>query len=815
MAAVVDRRPNQNGTDLNRPRRMLPIVPVIPRALERKFKNLTCNGRSHPLLVRNQAEKAADDSPRSDKLVEGLNAPIDVLEKCEEVNKKVEDGAKAETKEIEPADPKKSVIQPGQDHSGFPMPDTLSASQRLQHEHGGLQPSPLSYPSDGVAVLSNLHSESASSPSQLRDPSADGPINEDTQGDRTQEIFTGPPSFYTSHTPPFDKIQSPSESHYQGYGHQAYNGFQNQYTPPTDSISSPIGFPSGTEKTYSSTSSDVQQNISADMRLGFPNSFYQGYTYSLARLNPSSPSESQPFQRDVTQYDLNTSLSAEEASASPSLNPAVKSQPSYDTLTNLLGSEGARVDTVIDFPPSEQAQYESDDSERGAFSNFNDRREGSSEHSLGSELGPIQTIDHKAIFESSVPARNLEYETWRCAVMRSLNQIVAGVSSYQFTLTDHLLQCFNVDEYSDYHLVVEHEKDKWVAEFRLHSLVLSNCSAWKELEKASSVGQDGKKSLKVLTKNKFLTPQAIQAALRVCYGESPLLFIGSPLHVDPSQNTREVSATWMKNALAFAAAGYLFRIDAVISRGLQIVSRILNWENIDRALIFILFGGLHLDNILSSDLPVKMFSTSSSSSENLNAAATASSNDTMDPKDCDFASKSEMFSWDMHQRTPSSELLCHCLDFIVTNFPESWSLDTSARPLTDINKLPTPSENRPPSNKLRLSQIQFGDHPSENATKASAENVVLSSIILSLPFVLVKYILERIEGPMRDRSMISVVDERERRRSQGLKTGKTPSNQGRPEADHQTNAEWEEYVVLDQCSRLTLQRKWVNSHQPY
>ena len=160
----------------------------------------------------------------------------------------------------------------------------------------------------------------------------------------------------------------------------------------------------------------------------------------------------------------------------------------------------------------------------------------------------------------------------------------------------------------------------------------------------------------------------------------------------------------------------------------------------------------------------------------------------------------------------ANDLLLHCLEFILSRFAESWELDILARPLADIDRLPVTATSRSPLATSRFSQIQFGDHPSEKA-KSCDENIMLSSLLLSLPFPLLNYILDRMDETTRSRNINTIVDERERRRRQAVKCESISWSQRQEAADDWAQAGWKESVVLEN-SRLCLQRKWVGFRAP-
>ena len=238
----------------------------------------------------------------------------------------------------------------------------------------------------------------------------------------------------------------------------------------------------------------------------------------------------------------------------------------------------------------------------------------------------------------------------------------------------------------------------------------------------------------------------------------------------------------MENALAFAAAGQVLQLQSVMARGLRIAAAILTWDNLERAFSFAIdreFGRTWATD--TSVLPPFSFSAT--------APALV----------------------DSHQKTIDAnvDFLYHCLHFILAKCPSSWNLDVSARPMADIDRLPITAESRSPISKSRLSRIQFGDHPSEITAKSNDLSTVLSSILLSVPFGILKYLLDHLDESVKRQNGKNLVLERETRRQRVLQSDSVSSAQKKAAADLWTEAGWEEFVTEAEDSRLLFARKWV------
>lgn len=460
--------------------------------------------------------------------------------------------------------------------------------------------------------------------------------------------------------------------------------------------------------------------------------------------------------------------------------------------------------------PYESARIDDSAGESGITSEFSFRHRASSHSSLGLENDIQQQNELHNRSKIDSPTRPIEYEAWRSSIFESLNETL-NVSLNQQSLADHLLQQFDNDQFADCRLELSHKNDRFeTAQFLLHSVIIAQSPLLKTSLNATAVQEDGIRHLQIQIHDRFITPAAIRAAFRVCYGESPLVFKGC-LHECSSQSTAEVSISWMENALAFAKSGSLLGLEAVSYRGLQIASKVLNWENLETALSFLLGGGMETEWSLENDIRNASFVYATNQSSDHDNANAWGPEEVSVSVNAEKGAESEVRALHNSQKVHSPnmiDMLYQCLHFIIADFPEAWDLDVSCRPLADIDRLPTIPENRSPLSKSKLSLIQFGDLPSERAAKASDEHVVLSSVMLSMPYVFIKYTLDRVPESTRNKNLRDIVEERERRRRRVLKS-KSISFSVRQAAMEYGHAGWEEFVNEDQNSRLSIERKWA------
>lgn len=606
------------------------------------------------------------------------------------------------------------------------------------------------------------------------------------------------PSSYIA-TPPADDIIPQTQTDYRGYGHIPLASSQPEHTPPTDPAPSPKD--DSYDKKSPEILNHVQESPQTSNRPPTPCSFYQGYAYVNVNPEQLSLSVSSTSNHDVPQG--HRSLSHQDEYILP-MSSDGRSDGRFSAKSFNNSSKSHKGGTGMSTNTLRHPVTKNDDSIGETRLSWAQGISPTS--SLGSFPQPYQPVGAGFYAGESFAAKN---ESWRSATLHSLNPPFIEGSPSHNPLTAYLLDQFDVDKYADLRLEVIQERDGLVmAHFRLHSLIMAQNKIWQDLIDASTSEREGSKLLQLRTNDQFVTSRAIEGALRVFYGESSHIFIGSCLHIDLSKQNADTSLAWMDNALSFAASGHLLGLEEVISRGIHIASSILCWDNVEKALSFALHGGL--DPALDPDHALRV--------DSLVLLAKTSTGSIPSPVRGASASLRKRATSGAGSRTPRSKavrsghssLLPYCLDFIALEFPISWSLETSACSLAEIDRLPLIAKDHSPSNKSRLVSIRFGDCPPEILSIARHRDSVLSSVLLSLPFVPLKYILDQLPTSTRSRITGPIVDERERRRIQALKEGKVDWSRRIVDADHLAYLGWKEYAVSKQDSVLTLERRWTN-----
>ncbi|KAL8728155.1 MAG: hypothetical protein Q9181_005447 [Wetmoreana brouardii] len=321
-----------------------------------------------------------------------------------------------------------------------------------------------------------------------------------------------------------------------------------------------------------------------------------------------------------------------------------------------------------------------------------------------------------------------KYKEWCDHALETLEEVTDS-SLCLNALFNHVLDNFNNPTFADCELYISHNSHRFEpAVVSLHSLLIAQNPKLRDLVQDAEVREDGKKQVLLDIQDQYTNPTALKAALRVCYGERPSTNIGYPGDL---ASESEISTVWMNNALALAAAGHLLGMPGVAHRGEQIASIILSWDNLEYALSF----------ALDKDIQRVWGSSTGSSGFPHNA----------------------------------SELLLSCLYFVISNIPEDIRLDLTAKPLSSIDRLPSVSGIASQSSRSRLSRIQFGDLPPETEESFSKHDTLASSILFSLPFEHVKFILDRIQLNLNHQITRPVIEEREHRRLGALNAQASPA----------------------------------------
>ncbi|KAI6250063.1 hypothetical protein HI914_02115 [Erysiphe necator] len=308
-------------------------------------------------------------------------------------------------------------------------------------------------------------------------------------------------------------------------------------------------------------------------------------------------------------------------------------------------------------------------------------------------------------------------------------------------LIKYLSSQFANPTFADYNLELRYSDDR-AAPVRIpgHSLIFARSIKLRHMILSARNETDGvsSKTLLIESDDRFLSTDGVYLAVHRLYG-SPLLDLGAIIPIGPTGQYQlpsiSISNERFDLALGYAAAGHLLKMEVVVDRGCEIASLALNWINLERALDFALDGGL-------------------------------------EPQ------------WKIHSWDPESPratygpsvnlIIVKAIGFICHNLPVHFQLDTSVSEARFALRLPKTLGQRQSCLSSHLSHIKFGDHTAENCSQLETQQiptVVLSRILISLPWELLRYIFESphlantIESlNLRHQILMSVVQEREKRR---------------------------------------------------
>lgn len=470
-------------------------------------------------------------------------------------------------------------------------------------------------------------------------------------------------------------------------------------------------------------------------------------------------------------------------------------------------------------PPHIPSAYDHDSSPIHSAPKSRRRSSARSTLKSGSPLG--RNAETLALGTQLTPESIAGYNnrTQSTPILSSNEQLEAP--SDEISLANQVLLHFNNPQYADSELLVTHEEKIFgPISYSLHSLVISRSPKLRGLlnlyEGCRSA--TGKKFLHLTLTDRSITPKAIDFALRLCYGEPLANFTASIEEMHLPRARAELSASRMRESLAFAAMGHLLQLKSIVLRGLGLAAQILDWDNLEVALSFALQCGIHRENNYSAAVTPVCFPLSARSCET--SPSKASSHDLGSSQDPSTGSAyfnasgpgdssgkgigpaKVRFAWG---------LLLRALEFIAMNLSSDWELDLRARPLADVDRLPVTAETRSPLSKSRLSNVQFGDYPTEYTTTTSSVDTLVSSIVFSLSFVSLRHLVS-LGGNLFKKQLRDIIMEREKRRQTVLHSQSTASTEREAATLHEWAEVGYEEFVLDQDGELKLSRKFTGIH---
>ncbi|KAL2047709.1 hypothetical protein N7G274_000751 [Stereocaulon virgatum] len=811
-------------SEKSNPRRILPIVPAVPRSLDRKPKPKA------QIPVHSPGQEAGLSSEREKTKKAFTESASGTTAQTQQNGEPADADAKAGTSEnqVSPiGNWAEEVEEAEQDEvKEIKTPSTITTQGFKIERHGFKLPPPF-YPkrSPPAAISTDLPSTTRrygtlQEPIQTPPESIGSGTDPKVPRKRCSPLRGSAPIFFAQPTPPSDSVTSPTASSNQDHALAPPISFQPQPTPPTDVTPSPVELPSHNHGNAHNISFYPPPPPS-DAASSPARSVYQGYSYgpiingcpphvrATPRASISSRSEiedrASSFQYDypgLPYYNNYTAFSP------------LGSQPPLTPSATPFSNMPQQLSYVNGYPPPENTTYNFIPplQHRGGYV--------TSGPVDPCNFGSAEVEEAENGLEASQDEAH-ESKSWRTERLNRVQDIPETESFSNVPLVAYLQQNFNLPEFADCQLIIAHRHERYnKTGWFLSSLLLAQSPKLREVLQASQPGADGRRLITLTLTDRFITPNSVESALRVCYGESPQKFTGTNPQDQYTMSKARLLVPWMTKALSYAATGCLLQLDGVTLRGLEVATKILDWENLEAALSFGLESDFERGRSDSAAVVPAYRSLHDFDGHRTTSFASSAPRfkKSPAPETSDHPTGSTTTSEDYQQPPLQSafDLLMHCLRFITHNFPGSWQLDVSARPLADVDRLPVTPESRSPLSRSRFSGIQFGDLPSEAAAKSTDRNTLISTILLSLPFIWLDYLLKSVDEPIRQ-NMTFIVMERERRRQIVLQSESIAWEQREAAKDYEwAEAGYEESVEESKEGELKLSRKYtgIAHHKP-
>lgn len=354
-------------------------------------------------------------------------------------------------------------------------------------------------------------------------------------------------------------------------------------------------------------------------------------------------------------------------------------------------------------------------------------------------------------------------------------EMAAGFENAE-SMRDHIFSQFQKPEMSDCYLEVSEEFTSGKQVLDGHKLVLARSTRLLEILRNTerpTAPSNSQMHVLVELKGRYVRTGPFIDCIRYLYG-GPL----PPFHLSNS-GPNASSEERVELALQCIATGAWLNIHAIAQRGVEIAASLLHWDTMSTVLSFALEGGLG-----------QIWPIDDGSEER---TSTCSSDDSFSRPE---AGGSPMY--DPH----SSALLGRALEYTAHNLPVNFYLNSAAPQSLICQRLSERPHHQSNSSRSdpRLSKIRFGDMSSEDPSRPSPTTTTISSVLLSLPFPLLKYLLEhpvlthRLGADTVSSIMRQVVQERETRRQKSLKAHTAARLGNSVDGQNVQNLYWEESV---------------------
>ena len=421
-----------------------------------------------------------------------------------------------------------------------------------------------------------------------------------------------------------------------------------------------------------------------------------------------------------------------------------------------------------------------------------------------------QSLDENTNVEVTPTTTHQPREVWHQTILSDLQHASHNPPFPPLHVSDFLLQRFDSSEYADCCLRVIYRDNQYEPEeLYLHRVLIAQSPALVALLTLSEFQDPGIRSIQLEVPSTFVNPTSLRLALRTCYGQSAWDFVGIDASQASTMSQAELSISWMRNALAFTAAGTMLQLEEVVSRGTQVASTIMSWDNLETAITFAMEG-------VVDSIPRSATDGIGTQAENAGSNGPPGTSDVLGDSFPD-SHRSMTVLKPYTNGVAAYRLKQLCLRFLSAKLTDDWKLNTSADPLESIDRLPIHVKGQSVLKNTRLSNIRFGSLPLQIPEDLDSANMRMSSIILSVPYNFLHELLELIEPPLSTKTIASIVSERERRRTKALQDTSVSYHQRIAMPDAWGSVGWHESVnVIDigGTQQTTISRDWTGLHSP-
>jgi hypothetical protein len=320
-----------------------------------------------------------------------------------------------------------------------------------------------------------------------------------------------------------------------------------------------------------------------------------------------------------------------------------------------------------------------------------------------------------------------------------------------------------------------------------------------EAADAARVGTTATRAIRLETSDQFITVDAVRQCVRCLYGAPwQELFLPRQFRTQLTQLPKDEAVKALDAALGLAAAANVLRMEHIVLDGADTAMHLARWETLEKLLAFALESGMGDDGTPADEAGMEEAAAANGNAANEPSRPPAAlvRAEAGEPRAAQQRTHGPLYG-----AVVANRLLDTAAMFVITNYPPHFIFDATAPELVMVRRLPDvgaaqpstaatddavspmiaswPELQRPAQTHPRLTLLQFGDHLSEHEqrerrTRDTAVTRTLSSVLLSLPFPLLRNMLGAaglglvMPDAAREGLARAVISEREKRRQQAV-----------------------------------------------